>query len=278
MACLEFSQLNLAFGLLAALFGSVLLIYGTALHATHQGQITSVKQVYDEIKSFFGSPIFFILFGTFFLYCALVLLNETHSSFIFILAVLGLAVVLFGTGSHAVASGNLSQPTSGTFSVGIAGGAAALAAIFGFGIVYLEAGIQEFFKRTVDYGFFELTTTGTANQTLDLDEQSVSASTADGRPLHLWKQTGRMQIMVPRYSGQGESSIVLTIKGPRIQASSPPTTYTINWESVRPLATAGNERIYVARQSMTTPLAPTATLLVDDVGRPLPSITIPPPQ
>jgi len=123
-----------------------------------------------------------------------------------------------------------------------------------------------------------LTTTGTANQTLDLDEQSVSASTADGRPLHLWKQTGRMQIMVPRYSGQGESSIVLTIKGPRIQASSPPTTYTINWESVRPLATAGNERIYVARQSMTTPLAPTATLLVDDVGRPLPSITIPPPQ
>jgi hypothetical protein len=122
MACLEYSQLNLAFGLLAALLGAVLLIYGTALHATHEGQISGVKQVYDEIKSFFGSPVFFILFGTFFLYCALVLLDETHSGFVFILAVLGIAMILFGTGSQAVASGNMNEATSGTFSVGIAGG------------------------------------------------------------------------------------------------------------------------------------------------------------
>jgi hypothetical protein len=141
----------------------------------------------------------------------------------------------------------------------------------------LEAGIQEFFKRTVDYGFIELTTAGTANQTLDLEEQSVSATTADGRPLHIWKQTGRMQIMVPRYSRLGESTIVVVIKGPRIPPNSPPATYTINWESVRP-TTSGNERIYIARQSMITPPAPTSTLLVDDAGRTLPGVTIPPPQ
>jgi hypothetical protein len=277
-SCLQLSQLNLIFGLLATLLGAALLIYGMALHATQQEQVSGVKQVYDEIKSFFGSPVFFIALGTLFLYCALVLLDETHSGFVFILAVLGIAMILFGTGSQGIVSGELPQGTAGKLSVGIAGGAAALAAIFGFGIVHLEPGIQDFFKRTIDYGFLELTTVGTANQTLDLDEQIVNASTADGRPLHLWKQTGRMQIMVPRYSRQGAASVVVIIRGPRIPPNSPPMTYTVDWQGVQPLTTSGNERIYIARQSMTSPLAPATSLQVDESGQTLPPVTIPPPQ
>jgi hypothetical protein len=278
MSCLKLSQLNLAFGLLAALLGAGLLIYGTALQATRQGQIAGIKQVYDELKLFFASPMFFILLGALFIYCALILLDETHTGFVFILAVLGIAMILFGTGSQAVLSGELPPAAVGKISVGIAGGAAALAAIFGYGIVYLESGIQEFFKRTVDYGFVELTTAGTANQTVDLDEHIVSATTIEGRPLHLWKQTNRMQIMVPRYSQHHTSTIAVSIRGPRIPANSPPTTYTVNWESVSPSATAANERIYIAHQNLTASLAPTATLLVDEAGKPLPSVTIPPPR
>jgi len=278
LACLELSQLNLGFGLLAILLGVGLMIYGTSLHAVHQGQINGIKQVYDEIKLFFASPMFFILLGGFFLYCGLILLDATHTGFVFILAVLGIAMILYGTGSQAFASGDVPQPTSGRISLGIAGGAAALAAIFGWGIVYLETGIQAFFKRTVDYGFFELTTVGTANQTIDLDEHIVSATTIDGRPLHLWKQTNRVQIMIPRYSQSGASTIAVLVRGPRFHTNSPATTYTVNWDTVLPVTTSANERLYIAHQNLTASLAPTATLLVDEAGRTLPSLTIPAPQ
>lgn len=278
ISCLKLSQLNLAFGLVGALLGIALLTYGTALHATHQGQISGVKSVYDEIKLFFASPLFFILFGTLLLYCGLILLDQTHTSFVFILAVLGIAMVLFGTGSQAVASGELPQQTAGKLSVGIAGGAAALAAIFGYGIVYLEKGIQEFFKRTVDYGFLELTIAGTANQTLDLDTHTVSASTADGRPLHLWKQTGRVQIMVPRYSGHGTSTVLVTIRGDRVPLNSPPEPYPIDWDSVPRMTTAANETMYIATRPMKIPLVRTATPQLDESGQPLPPVTLPPPQ
>ncbi len=278
VSCLKLSQLNLAFGLLAVLLGAGLLIYGTALQATREGQITGIKQVYDELKLFFASPMFFILLGALFIYCALVLLDETHTGFVFILAVLGIAMILFGTGSQAVLSGELPPAAVGKISVGIAGGAAALAAIFGYGIVYLESGIQDFFKRTVDYGFLELTTAGTANQTVDLDDHIVGATTIEGRPLHLWKQTNRLQIMVPRYSQRGSSTIAVFIRGPRIPPNSPPSTYTVNWETVLPSPTAANERVYIAYQNLAASLAPAATLQVDEAGKPLPSVTIPPPR
>jgi hypothetical protein len=276
-SCLQLSQLNLAFGLVAALLGIVLLIYGTALHAAHEGQISGVKQVYSEIKSFFASPLFFILFGTLFLYCGVVLLDETHSGFVFILAVLGIALILFGTGSQAVASGVLPDETPGRLSVGIAGGAAVLAAIFGYGIVHFEPGIQDFFKRTIDYGFFELTTTGTSNQTIDLDQHIVSANTDDGRPLHLWKETNRVHIIVPRYERQQTSTIVLTIRGPRVRPDSKGMPLTIDWQDGHPSSFA-NERIFVVQQKLTQPLAAEVPLRVDDFGNTLPTIAIPPPQ
>lgn len=277
-SCLELSQLNLAFGLMALLLGLGLLIYGVALHATLQGQISGVKQVYEQIKLFFASPIFFIVLGSFFIYCGLILLDQTHSGFVFILAVLGIAMILFGTGSQAVASGTLPQNNTTSISVGIAGGAAALAAIFGYGIVSQETGIQDFFKRSVDYGYFELTTTGTANQTVDFEEQSVSASTAEGTPLHLWKQTGLMQIMVPRYSRTGKTTVVVTIKGPRVAPNLPPMKFDVDWASVSPLSASGNDLIYIDRQKLTTPLAPTTLLQVNDKGQTLPAIALPPPQ
>ena len=83
---------------------AMLLIYGTALHAVHEGQISGLKPVYDEVKSFFASPFFFILLGALFLYCALVLLDETHSSYVFIPTVLGLAMILFDTPRRVASS------------------------------------------------------------------------------------------------------------------------------------------------------------------------------
>jgi hypothetical protein len=277
-SCLQLSQLNLAFGLMTVVLGVGLLIYGVALHATHQGQISSVKAVYNQIKLFFSSPIFFIMLGSFFIYCGLILLDQTHSGFVFILAVLGIAMILFGTGSQAMASGSLPDTGSTKVSVGIAGGAAALAAIFGYGIVYQETGIQNFFRRSVDYGYLELTTHGTSNQTVDFESQSISASTADGRPLPLWKQTGLMQIMVPLYSRQDKTTVVLTIKGSQLASNLPPIKFDVDWQKLKPLSAFGNDLIYIDQQKLTMPLAPTASLQVNDNGQPLPAVALPPPQ
>lgn len=190
---------SLVFGCLFGILGVAFVTYAAALYAISLGQLTSLKQVYDEIKSFFLSPLFFLLFGVLFLYSAFLLLDQTHSAFTFILAILGIALILFGTGSHAVASANLPVDAAAKINVGIAGGAAALAAIFGYGTMFLETGIQGFFKRSVDYGFLELSTRGSPIPTLDLENSFVSASFADGRPLHIWKRTSEVQIMVPRY-------------------------------------------------------------------------------
>jgi hypothetical protein len=274
--CFQLSQVNLGFGLLAAFLGAVSLLYGIALHATQHGQLGSVKQAYDEFKSFFSSPAFFILLGGFFIYCGLVLLDQTHSAFVFILAILGISMILFGTGSQAVAAADLPSATAGKINLSIAGGAAALAAIFGYGTVYLAPGIHDFFKRTVDYGFLELSTRNSPIPNLNLDELTVTANFADGRPLHVWKRTSQVQIMVPRYSKHGSSVVTVTISGPRIPISAPggllSTPYTIDWSSVPAEAIFANEKVYIAREAFRLPL--TQTTAVDESGRPVGQTTI----
>jgi hypothetical protein len=80
--------------------------------------------------------------------------------------------------------------------------------------VYLSEGIQGFFKRSVDYGFLELTTRDSPSPNLDLEQHFVAASLSDGRPLHLWKTASELQIMVPRYARHAVSHVFVTIKGP----------------------------------------------------------------
>ena len=103
-------QTYLAFGVLCSVTGIALLIYGTALHAMQLGQLSSIKPVYDELKAFFSSPMFFILYGSFLLYAGLALLDYTHSAFVFILSILGVAMILFGTGSAAVVAAETPTP------------------------------------------------------------------------------------------------------------------------------------------------------------------------
>jgi hypothetical protein len=264
-------QTYLAFGLLCSVAGITLLIYGMALHAVQLGELSSIKPVYDELKTFFSSPVFFILYGSFLLYAGLGLLDYTHSAFVFILSILGVAMILFGTGSQAVAAAEIPYPTAGKINIAIAGGAATLAAIFGYGTVALSDGIQGFFKRSVDYGFLELTTRDSPSPNLDLEQHFVTASLSDGRPLHFWKTTSELQIMVPRYARNAMSHVYVTIKGPRdstVPSSSvPPEPYEISWQEVTAEPIFANEKIYIKRLKFKLP--PTQTTQTDEKGRPI---------
>jgi hypothetical protein len=268
--CLELTQVNLGFGLLSALIGVAIVTYGIALHAIGAGQVNSLKQVYDQIKLFFSSPTFFILLGCFFLYCGFILLDQTHAAFVFILTILGISMIFFGTGSQAVASAELPQRVSGKFSAGIAGGAAALAAIFGYGTILLEERIQGFFQRTVDYGFLELTTDDSNSPNINLDDHTITANMPDGRPLPILKQTSKLQILVPRYTRHDTSIVSVTISGPSVR--NVPTSlrtkpYQIQWDSVKPEASAANEKLYIKQLIFVLPSPPTNN--PDESGRPV---------
>src|SRR6266478_2940501 len=95
--------------------------------------------IYAEIKDFFGSPVFFILLGCSFLFAAARLMENTHPSFVFLLAILGVSIVLYGTGTQGVGSADFKDVP---IKVAVADGAGVLAAVFGFGDVWQSEKIQ----------------------------------------------------------------------------------------------------------------------------------------
>ncbi|MBY3030575.1 hypothetical protein HF265_15900 [Rhizobium leguminosarum] len=162
-----------------------------------------------------------------------------HPSITFILAMLGVAIMLFGTGSQAAgaiatAGGTLptipskasdvaateeaasaGTPSSGDWSpfkanAVIAGGAAVLTAIFGFGVIHFADKIPGVFQ---DYGGYNrimirpcladasrsCTETDissfTVAKNLSLADYSVSAENADGRELFIRKEDKTIQVL-----------------------------------------------------------------------------------
>jgi hypothetical protein len=81
-----------------------------------------------------NSGLFYILLGMFFLLVANWRMETTHASFTFVLVVLGVAVLLYGTGTQS--AGNFtSDATAAKYNVAIAGGAGILALCVAFGMV-----------------------------------------------------------------------------------------------------------------------------------------------
>ena len=98
-----------------------------------------VAAIYAETKNFFSTPLFFILLGCAFLFLAGKYMEDTHPSFIFLLAILGISIVLYGTGTQGVGSANFQNVP---VKVAVAGGAGVLAGVFGFGILWQSENIQ----------------------------------------------------------------------------------------------------------------------------------------
>lgn len=108
--------------------------------------------VYHEIKAFFSSGVFYIIVGCLFLLVGYWISVTAHSAFVFLLAILGVALVLYGTGTNAAGSGS-----TGTIKVAIAGSAGVLALLLGFGVVKEREGLVDVFKHQRDYGVLDLT-------------------------------------------------------------------------------------------------------------------------
>ena len=152
------------------------------------------ERVLSEAKSFFQSGFFYMLLGALLMYLGYRLSNDpfTHSAFVFLVVILGVAIFLFGTGTSASGDG-----TSGTIKVAIAGGAGVLAMVLGFGVASWHNELTDVFKRQRDYGIVELSI-GETGQSLPADLDNFEARARWGEmPLPLWKGKQTIEILVP---------------------------------------------------------------------------------
>ena len=89
-------------------------------------------RLFNRLLNFPTSGLFFICLGGFLLKIAYETMGGTLSAFSFVLVVLGIAVLLYGTGTQGMA--RFQSGTSAGYNVAIAGGAGALAFIAAWGI------------------------------------------------------------------------------------------------------------------------------------------------
>lgn len=97
------------------------------------------------VERFFSSGLFFIVLGSLLLVFAYSRIGIVHSSFTFVLVVLGVAVLLFGTGTQGL--GKLDSKTAtANYNIALAGGAGVLALFIGFGMVHYSGDMQKIFS------------------------------------------------------------------------------------------------------------------------------------
>jgi hypothetical protein len=105
----------------------------------------------SRLERFCSSGVFFILLGGLLLLAAYFgLVGGVHSSFSFVLVVLGMATLLYGTGTQG--AGRLESATAAAkYNVAIAGGAGVLALAIGFGMIEYGPQMQRAFGVETRY-------------------------------------------------------------------------------------------------------------------------------
>jgi len=93
-----------------------------------------------------GSGLFFIFLGLAILYYASEHLGVAHVTYSFVLVVLGIALILYGTGTQGMATLNLDPVAAAKINAGLVGGAGAIAMIVGFGLAYFNKDIRQTFS------------------------------------------------------------------------------------------------------------------------------------
>lgn len=101
--------------------------------------------MWDRIGAFFSSGIFFVCLGAGFLTIAFRTMGGVHGVFSFVLVVLGVAILLYGTGTHGMGS-LYGDQSFAKYRVVLAGGAGVLAFATGFGMAVYGQKMQDVFN------------------------------------------------------------------------------------------------------------------------------------
>ena len=111
-----------------------------------QTQINTPLSYWDRFNQFTSSGLFFMIVGVCFLFVAAWTLNTAHATFSFVLVVMGVAVLLFGTGTQGVG-----EAQAVGYKVAIAGGAGIIAFCVGWGMIHYADTIKTVFQVETKY-------------------------------------------------------------------------------------------------------------------------------
>jgi hypothetical protein len=169
--------------------------------------------LFDRSVEFSKSGFFFILLGCGFLYIAYHVMYHVHPTFVFILALLGLSIVLFGTGTQSLGSGEFSDPGSqARFKFYLAGGAGVLAGVFGFGAVLGSRQIEHVFENSSGYALVVFEISNPAGS--KLQEATVMTHLRDGRQLPVVIRDTSIEVLAPISRGYGKLDVCIEVRGP----------------------------------------------------------------
>lgn len=146
------------------------------------------------VMDFFRSGLFFMIVGCGILFIAYEAFNASHSTFTFILVVVGTAILLFGTGTQAIGKADGAAEQIGNYELKMAGGAGLLSLIIAAGLVQYNEEIFETFAPRVSF----------VRVPVVIEEQATNPDTPS-YIIHVTKPNGEH---LPTVS-QGKSTFVL---------------------------------------------------------------------
>jgi hypothetical protein len=96
------------------------------------------------ISSFFSSGFFFLLLGGVLLFVAQDRMSTNHAGITFVLVVLGVALLLYGTGTQGM--GQFNSGAGAGYNIAIAGGAGIVAFVVAYGIIKYSTDMRDAFQ------------------------------------------------------------------------------------------------------------------------------------
>ena len=168
-------------------------------------QKDAAAQVKD-VWYFLSSGVFFMIVGAIALFAAFATMGTTHASFTFVLVVVGVAILLYGTGTQG--AGNFESAAGEMkYKIGVAGGAGILAFAVGMGIVEKAGDIRDAFQIEKKYArlIFRDQGDGVGNLVDYVPEISV-----DGLPVPTQRNGEYIVAYIPFLAGPRDREILIS--------------------------------------------------------------------
>jgi len=143
-----------------------------------------------------SSGLFFMVVGTLFLIAATLTIGNIHAGMTFIFVVVGVAILLYGTGTQA--TGTLDGSASDSaFKLSMAGGAGALAFAAAAGIVFFQTEINQAFRE--ETRFLNVSIRVLTGGSADLQNFAVFGE-VDGEPVAMMKDNKDSVVAIVPYT------------------------------------------------------------------------------
>lgn len=155
----------------------------------------SAKASESTIPAFFGSGLFFMLVGGFILFLAFNTMSSTYAIFSFVLVVLGVAILLFGTGTQSMGEFDSDSTTAARYKLRLAGGAGALAFASASGIVAYSYKMKEAFQIERKYIVVQVKAKG--DGTSSFDGYAPPAFSISGSPIPVMRRGDYVIAYIP---------------------------------------------------------------------------------